>query len=547
MKCRLPINMRDARALILSSLFLFQAVACLKAPRDNPFDNPFLLYQAFLQHKTFADFNGDGISDLVVSAYLADANGLADNGAAYVFFGQASWCASMPCTLSAGGASAIIRGTAANEWLGIAVQPAGDLNGDGIADFIVGATNVTSAAPGRVYVFFGSRDLVGEKTPADANVIVSGEGLADSFGQAVAPLGDVNGDGIDDFIVGAYQADVGGLKCGEAYVFFGSRALAGTLTRSNASLRIKDNCATVGNFSRSLAAAGDVNGDGIADVLIGADTAEGTGSAFIYFGSALPSDWSAGCVSFPCSANSSEADLIFKGLKDTGGGSDRLGFSVDGAGDVNGDGIGDLILGSLQADAVGSTAMEGRGHLFFGSSRPSDWKSSCASFPCTMLSSDADVSFLGATAQDYLGVSVAGIGDVNNDGTGDLVIGASGASPTLNGDALVLLGSSKASDWRGDCASFPCQDLTQANADFLIKGSAAADSMGAMTRRAGDLNGDGMPDIIVVALAADVAGIDSGELCIFFGTSSLSGTRSCADADVRIQGAAAGDKFGRLR
>ena len=152
-------------------------------------------------------------------------------------------------------------GAAVGDFLGWSVAAAGDVNGDGYADVIVGAwandTGGTNA--GAVYVYFG-----GPTADAVADVTLFAEAPGDVFGITVAGAGDVNGDGYDDVIVGATQNDAAGVNAGRAYVYFGGLGMDAV-----ADLTLTGEAAG-DNFGISVAAAGDVNGDGYDDVIVGA-------------------------------------------------------------------------------------------------------------------------------------------------------------------------------------------------------------------------------------------------------------------------------------
>ncbi len=337
------------------------------------------------------DVNGDGYGDVIVGAYANDAGG-ASAGRAYVYYGGPGVDAS---------ADLILTGAVAGDNFGFSVAGAGDVNGDGYGDVIVGAlyNDAGGSSAGRAYVYFG-----GPGVDASADLILTGAAAGDGFGISVAGAGDVNGDGYGDVIVGAYANDAGGVDAGRAYVYFGgpgADAVADlTLTGATAS----------DYFGISVAGAGDVNGDGYGDVIVGArgNDAGGTdaGRAYVYFGGP---------------GADAVADLTLTGAA-TG---DFFGHSVAGAGDVNGDGYGDVIVGAYYNDAGGTNA--GRAYVYYGGPG---------------ADAVADLTLTGAAAGDEFGTSVAGAGDVNGDGYGDVIVGARGndAGGTDAGRAYVYFG-----------------------------------------------------------------------------------------------------------
>ncbi len=336
------------------------------------------------------DVNGDGYADVIVGAPYNDAGG-ADAGRAYIYFGGPAADAVPDLTLT---------GAAPGDVFGYSVAGAGDVNGDGYDDVIVGAigNDVGGNLAGQAYVFFG-----GASPNSVADLTLTGAAATDELGYSVAGAGDVNGDGFADVIVGAPLNDAGGTDFGRAYVFFG-----GTIPNNSADVTVTG-AATNDELGYSVAGAGDVNGDGFADMIVGApfNSAGGSfaGRAYVYFGGASPNN---------------VVDLTLTGAA----ASDEFGFSVAGAGDFNGDGFADVIVGAQFNDAGGNNA--GQAYLYFGASGPN---------------SAADVIFTGAVF-DQLGNSVAGAGDIDGDGFADVIVGAylnDGGAPN-GGQAYVYLG-----------------------------------------------------------------------------------------------------------
>src|SRR5712691_5919566 len=291
-------------------------------------------------------------------------------------------------SLAATDADAIISGAAFDE-LGRAVAPAGDLNGDGFDDILLGTDIAGGAFQGQVFRFNGP--LLGERPAASADAIITGSFSNESFGASVASAGDLNGDGINDVIVGAPRFPLNGADTGRAYVFFGP--IAGSLIATEADAIIFGEAINDG-FGRSVASAGDVNGDGAADVIVGADQLfnEGPGKAYVFYG--------------PLAGNIQAADA---GAIMTGEvAQDGFGISVSGAGDFNGDGFDDVIVGAWDNDGGGGRS--GRAYTFFGP------------LTGTIAAAAADFIVSGAPS-DEVGMSVAGR-DLNGDGLGDLIIGA---------------------------------------------------------------------------------------------------------------------------
>ncbi len=269
------------------------------------------------------DVNGDGYADVIVGA----PGYIAATGQAYVYHGGPSGLSASPVFTA--------TGEIANNFFGVSVAGAGDVNGDGYADVIVGADGFSepfTANTGRAYVYHGSPSGLS----ASPKIVATGEGPDDFFGYAVAGAGDVNGDGYADVIVGAYGYIT---NTGRAYVYFGQ-----PVGLSAASVLYVSGSAPENYFGTSVAGAGDVNGDGYADVIVGADGySSDTGRAYVYHGGGD------GLRAFPAFTATGEAT------------NNNFGFSVAGAGDVNGDGYADVIVG-----AFGYSSNTGRAYVYHG-------------------------------------------------------------------------------------------------------------------------------------------------------------------------------------
>jgi hypothetical protein len=251
------------------------------------------------------DINGDGFADVVVAAEKA-AEGGTGRGAIYVVFGKASgFGASVALSTLDGTNGFKLSGVADGAYAGNAVSAAGDINGDGFGDLIVGGRLADEGGPqrGAVYVVFGKAGGFDASTVLSAldgsnGFKISGVADRDYAGSSVSAAGDVNGDGFGDFIFGAYGADAGAGNSGAAYVIFGkaggfgaSVALSGLNgTNGFKLLGVEANDA----LGLSVSAAGDVNGDGFGDVIVGADQADAGGSdrgaAYVIFGKASAFD-----------------------------------------------------------------------------------------------------------------------------------------------------------------------------------------------------------------------------------------------------------------
>ncbi len=483
------------------------------------------------------DVNGDGYADLLVGSPVADAQGnnKVDAGDSHLVFGGPNLGAIIDLN-SLGASGVTIYGADSNDQSGFSVSGAGDVNGDGFDDFLIGAYNAAAAgnlkdAAGESYLIFGKGNWSSTPTIDLANLgsagtTIYGANTEDFSGISVHGAGDVNGDGFDDILIGAYRADASGnLKnyAGDSYLIFGKANWSTTPTINLAAI----GTAGVSLFGaeaddrsgRSVSGAGDVNGDGFDDLLIGAYGGDSTnnanrdaGESYLVFGKA---DWS------------TTSSIDFDSLGATGvviygvNVDDYSGRSVSGAGDVNGDGFDDFVIGAHQAAGPTNNRLySGESYLIFGKA---DW----ATTPSIDLASlgAAGVTIFGIAADDRSGFSVSNAGDINADGYDDLLIGAIGGDGSANnkadaGESYVVFGKS---NWSGT----PTINLSSlANNGITIFGDVAGDISGISVSAAGDVDGDGFDDLLIGAAFADAPNtsgskVDSGESYLLFGNNSF--------------------------
>jgi len=400
------------------------------------------------------DVNGDGFDD-IIAGINGQRPGPWEPGRAYVYSGRD------------GALLMTLTGEAPKDWFGSAVAAAGDVNRDGYDDVMVGAmcNDAGTFNAGRVYVFYGRSGPYPVTIPAaNADRILTGDANADYFGSSIAGLGDVDGDTVPDLLIGAPSYTAGTPGPGRAFIYSG---------RTGARLRTFTGQASGDQFGLAVGNAGDVDGDSTDDVIVGAKWNDAAGSqsgrAYVYSG------------------RTGALLRTFTGEME----GDEFGGAVAGAGDVNGDGHADLIVAAVNNDAGGTDA--GRVYV-------------CSGTDGSLLYTHDGRS----TAAEMFGYSVCGLGDIDSDGFDDYSVGAPGqdrVSLYSGGTGTLMYAYSGShqdpSEWFGSTIS-----------------------------GVSDLNGDGFRDLIVGACWNASGGSDAGQVRTYLlgdgdGDISFAGCDNC--------------------
>ena len=378
-----------------------------------------------------------------------------------------------------------------DEFSGFSVSHAGDVNGDGFDDVVIGAWQAEiydQNDVGKAYVIFGgagaAEDIdLGALTP-DQGFTVTGGLQEGGLGRSVSSAGDVNSDGFDDLILGAFSASpFDRMKAGESYIIYGKDEGPGDLDLAalTAAQGFRISGANEQDYSgQAVSAAGDINDDGIDDFSV----ATHTGISYVVYGQL-----------------GTAGDVDLASLEPSRGFTLTGADKISAAGDINGDGISDLILGAAGA------AYAGQAYVIYGKhGGPGDLDLQ------TITAADG-FKITGSTYGEGVGISVHTAGDVNGDGLGDLIVGATGLTVNGNvtGGAYVVYGKD------GGSADIDLATLTPAQG-FRIIGVANGDNAGYSVSIAGDVNGDGIDDLIIGANAADPGDrYNAGESYLVYG------------------------------
>ncbi len=376
------------------------------------------------------DFNGDGIPDMIVGSvpFESDSD---TSGAAFLLFGSTDGFASPMSLDSLAPAQGFALHGAPGSFAGYTVAFIGDINGDGYDDVAVGAISETPNGPysGATYIVYGhagpGSDVALHDIPGNNGFVLNGH-LDEGSGRSIAAAGDVNGDGIGDFVVGN---DSGYAGAG-AYVVFGTTGAVpasidlAALDGSNGFALDRPAAPWVNDIS----AAGDVNGDGYDDVIMGNAFLNNGGTAYVVFGHAGPFD-----AALDVTTLDGTNGFALTGTWDSSNGGELAGWQVSSAGDIDGDGYADLLVGAPDSSSNGFRA--GTAYVIYGGRDGFD-----ASIDLATLDGHQGFKIQGILANDETGDHVASAGDLNGDGFDDVLVsthyagGGQGAAYVVYGD-----------------------------------------------------------------------------------------------------------------
>ena len=412
---------------------------------------------------TAGDVNGDGFSDVIVGSPGYD-NGQLDEGKVFVFCGSPTGLPSAPTWTAEGNRE--LAG------LGFSVATAGDVNGDGYSEILVGAPDYSAFVDeaGAAFLWYGAHFGLGPPgTPDNADWKLYPRAPGEMFGYSVASGGDVNGDGCAEILIGVPGADVPHPNNGRVDVYWGGRD---GITAPARQVYVAAYGAEMGHC---VAPAGDVNGDGYGDILTSSPNYSSSGAALVFYGPGLSTELGQVWAAFGPHAGSG------------------FGSSAGTAGDVNGDGYADVIAGALGFE--NDKTDEGAAYVYLGGP--------------TGLAATAAWSAEGDQVGARMGASVGTAGDVDGDGYADIAVGTPGWGFEQAGEGMVSV-------WFGGLGGLGAPSWA-ASADWRHEGDIADLALGTTVACAGDVDGDGLSDLLAGSPSYDHPEVNEGLVMLFSG------------------------------
>ncbi len=446
---------------------------------SGPNENPDWIQQGSIEGEHFGrsiacagDVDGDGYTDVIVGASRYDSITWYNPGGALLYKGS-------PTGLKTYSNWLYVE-TGNDQLFGYSVAGAGDVNGDGYGDVIIGAPNKGYSNRGKVYLFLGEPTNAGLETTATWSMAVTETEML--YGSVVDTAGDVNGDGYADVIISAGKYDS---SRGLVEVYLGNEnGLASTpqWTQTGES--------SLSHYGCDVASAGDVNGDGYSDIIVGEFSAESPrpgyyGGAHVYYGS-------------PAGLSTTPAWTGFHPYFQT---MSMYGYAVSSAGDVNADGYSDVIVGAPHGAVTGGNP--GMVFLYLGSS--------------SGLNQAEDWYHEGGVSNEYFGKEVSPAGDVNGDGYSDFLVTDDGhfVNP-LTGK----IGSGDSKIVERVVVFYGADSVPGNEPDVIFTGDQEDSSFGSAIAHGGDINGDGFSEILVGAYLHDEGFNDAGKGYMHYGNGS---------------------------
>jgi hypothetical protein len=421
---------------------------------------------------TIGDINGDGDPDFALGAPSNDSSFI-DAGRVYIMTAVES---------SIEDAQVTFNGETIKDAFGSSVDSAGDVDGDGLADVLIGAPGFDGGGlnSGKAYLFFGANLWGGGEIPLEsADFEFVGSDPYEEVGLAAAGAGDMDGDGFGDVVIGAPSNRDRGYHAGKVSLYLGDSLFDGAEVADYVFLG-EESYARLGS---SFLHAGDVDGDGLADLWISAPASTSrTGKLYLITGSMLLSS-SVDVIDSPCILSAESAG-------------DGMGLSFD-VGDLDGDGSPDIAIGSPYSESA--DYMAGKVDIVYSPALTGE-----------VSLESANATFLGEYADDRAGTGLAVLSDVDGDERAELLIGAPGSNQADTSAGKVYIVYSGIFTDGGE------YELGSIEDSFL--GEAANDGAGTAIERLGDIDGDSLDDFLLSAPQSNGGGSDSGTVYVIMGS-----------------------------